>query len=228
VTNRDIWAVLPVKDTAAAKLRLSARLTPQQRTALARAMLEDVADALASTGSLAGIVLMTTDPFARDVARRIGARVLAEGAHDGQTGAIAAAARVLAAERRGAMLTIPGDVPLVTAAEIETVIARHADAPAFTIVPAHDELGSNMIVCSPPDRVPLRFGDNSYFPHLDAARRCGVTPAIVRLPGLALDIDHPRDMEAFMRIPSRTRARALLDEFGIRADNRLAGSLIND
>ena len=36
-----------------------------------------------------------------------------------------AAARRLAAEGRGAMLTLPGDIPLVTAAEIERLIAAH-------------------------------------------------------------------------------------------------------
>ena len=216
MTDRDIWAVLPVKDTTTAKQRLSAMLSAEQRTEFARAMLEDVVDALAASSTLVGIVLVTVDPFASTLAQRIGARVLTDGAQDGQTSAIASGARMLARERRGAMLTVPGDVPLMTAAEIDTVVVRHAAGDAFTIVPAHDELGSNAVLCSPPDRVPLRFGDNSYFPHLNEARRSGITPTIVRLPGLSLDIDHPSDVDTFLRIPSRTHARLRLDELGIR------------
>ena len=49
--------------------------------------------------------------------------------------------------------------------------------------------------------MPLRFGDNSYFPHLDAARRCGIEPTVIRLPGIAMDIDHPADLAHFLRLP---------------------------
>ncbi len=100
-------------------------------------------------------------------------------------------ARVLAAEGQGGLLTVPGDIPRVTAAEIDAVVASCRAAPSFTIVPAHDELGSNAVLCAPPLAVPLRFGDDSYFPHLMAARRQGIEPVIVRLPGIGLDMDHP-------------------------------------
>ena len=81
-----------------------------------------------------------------------------------------------------------------------SVPAAHRPAPAFTIVPAHDELGSNTIICSPPDAVPLRFGDNSFYPHLDAARARGIEPLIIRQPGIGMDIDHPVDLAAFLRM----------------------------
>ena len=84
-------------------------------------------------------------------------------------------------------------------------------------MPAHDELGSNTIICSPPDAVPLRFGENSFYPHLDAARARGIEPQIIRQPGIAMDIDHPVDLVAFLRmtprIPSRTLA--FLEQSGI-------------
>ncbi len=54
------------------------------------------------------------------------------------------------------------------------------------------------MLCAPPFAVPLRFGDDSYFPHLMAARKQGIEPTIVRLPGIGLDIDHPGDLRAFM------------------------------
>src|SRR5581483_5278088 len=111
---------------------------------------------------------------------RIGARVLTDGAREGHTGAVMAAVRVLASEGRRGMITMPGDIPRITADEVATVLAAHGAAPAFTIVPAHDDRGSNAVLCSPPDAVPLRFGDDSFFPHLDAARARGIEPTIVR------------------------------------------------
>ena len=104
------------------------------------------------------------------------------------------------------MLTLPGDIPLVTTAEIEALLAAHRPAPSFTIAPSHDEQGSNAILMSPPDAVPLRFGDDSYFPHLAAARARGIEPTVVRAPGIAFDIDNPDDLAHFSHIGSRTRA----------------------
>ena len=202
----DIWAVVPVKDTTAAKTRLASAVPAELRQGLALAMLEDVLAALAGARGLAGILLVTIDPAARDLASRYGAHCSADGARDGHTGAVMAAARRLAAEGRDAMLTLPGDIPLVTAAETERLIAAHLPAPSFTIAPSHDEMGSNAILMSPPDAVPLRFGDDSFRPHLAAARAAGIEPSVVRLPGIALDIDNPADLAHFRRVGSRTRA----------------------
>ena len=202
----DIWAVVPVKDTTTAKQRLAAALPAGLRQELALAMLEDVLAALAETAGLAGRILVTADAAARNLAGRYGAECWSEGAAAGHTGAVMAAARRLAATGRGAVLTVPGDIPLLTAAESEQLIAAHRPAPSFTIAPSHDELGSNAVLMSPPDVVPLRFGDDSFSPHLGAARARGIEPSVVRLPGIALDIDNPVDLLHFARLRSRTRA----------------------
>ena len=114
-------------------------------------------------------------------------------------------------------MTMPGDIPRLSSAEVAATLAAHRAAPAFTIVPAHDDLGSNTIVCSPPDAVPLRFGENSFYPHLDAARGRGIEPLIIRQPGIGMDIDHPVDLVAFLRMspPIRTRTPAFLEQSGI-------------
>jgi 2-phospho-L-lactate guanylyltransferase len=179
-------------------------------------MVEDVLTALAGAQRLAGILVNTIDPVAAALAERYGARVVTDGALDGHTGAVNGLARVLAAEGRGALLTVPGDIPRVTSAEIDAVVSSCQAAPSFTIVPAHDELGSNAVLCAPPFSVPLRFGDDSYFPHLMAARMQGIEPTVVRLPGIGLDIDHPADLRAFMAAKPRmpTRTLALLERFG--------------
>jgi len=211
-----IWAVVPVKDTRDAKQRLAVALPQAHRSALALAMLEDVVEALAGTPGLAGIILVTVDRAARELAKHYGAQISEDHATESHTSAVMGAARALAA-RGEAMLTIPGDVPLVTSAEIECVIAAHRRGHRFVIVPARDELGSNTILAAPGDAVPLRFGDNSFFPHLAAARACGIEPAVVPLPGIGLDIDTPDDLAAFLALPSRTHARSLLDAIGVRA-----------
>jgi 2-phospho-L-lactate/phosphoenolpyruvate guanylyltransferase len=215
-----IWAVVPIKEFSGAKQRLAPRLSPQQRQSLAAIMVEDVLHTLAAVSQLAGIVVVTVDPLARSLAERYGARVVTDGARDGHTGAVTSAARLLAQERRDGMITLPGDIPRILASEVAAALAAHKSAPAFTIVPAHDELGSNAIICSPPDAVPFRFGEDSFFPHLDAARRAGIAPSILHQPGIAMDIDHPADLVAFLRMSPRipTRTLAFLEQSGIAGE----------
>ena len=208
-----IWASVPVKEFAGAKQRLATLLRATRRQALAAAMLEDVLAALAEA-PLAGIMVNTVDPLATDLARRYGARIITDGARDGHTGAVAAMARILAAEGHD-MLTVPGDIPRVTAAEIAAVIESARPAPSVTIVPAHDERGSNAVLCSPPLVMPLRFGDDSFLPHLASARALGIEPTILRLPGIALDIDQPEDVHALMQAKPPMQTRALLSLRGV-------------
>jgi 2-phospho-L-lactate/phosphoenolpyruvate guanylyltransferase len=206
MSDAGIWAVVPVKDTAAAKQRLGAAVPSALRRGLALAMLEDVLAALAEAHGLAGRLVVTTDAAAIELAARYGAVHTTEAAGAGHTGAVIAAARRLAADGRGGMLTVPGDIPLVTSGEIGALIAAHRPAPSFTIAPSHDEQGSNAVLMSPPDVVPLRFGDDSFFPHLAAAEARGIAPSVLHLPGIALDIDNPADLAHFAGLGSRTRA----------------------
>jgi 2-phospho-L-lactate/phosphoenolpyruvate guanylyltransferase len=208
----DLWAVVPVKERVSAKERLAPLLRPEVRQALALAMLEDVLAAVTGAPRIAGLMVVTVDPEAGRLAAGYGARLIEAGARDGHTGAVTAAARLIAAEGRAGMLTLPGDIPLVTPGEISSMLSAHSPAPSFTIVPSHDERGSNAIACSPPDAVPLRFGENSFYPHLEAAEACGIRPNVVHLPGVALDIDNPEDVVSFMRTQSATRAWAVLAE----------------
>lgn len=217
--HRDICAVVPVKDTRDAKQRLAAILSAPRRQELAMAMLHDVLTALSAAWELAGILVVTADPAAAKLAARHGARVSDEGARKGRTGAVAATAKRLAALNLG-LLEVPGDIPLVEARDISELLAAHDRAPAFTIVPAHDRRGSNAVVCSPPDVVPFRFGEDSFSAHLAAARSRGIEPRIVSLARVGLDLDTPNDLERFLSIPSHTRARELLDSWQIRFPNQ--------
>jgi 2-phospho-L-lactate guanylyltransferase len=220
-----VWAVVPVKELTGAKQRLSSCLSPEERRALATIMLEDVLDAVSAVRELAGLLIVTVDPVATSLAGRYGARIVTERAREGHTGAVAAAQRLLVREGKAGMMTMPGDIPRLTSAEIGATLAAHRAAPAFTIVPAHDDLGSNTVVCSPPDAVPLRFGEDSFYPHLDAARERGIDPLIVRHPGIGMDIDNPVDLVAFLRMSPAlpTRTLAFLKQSGI-ASHLLATS----
>ncbi len=203
----------PGQGAPAAKQRLAPVLPPPLRQALALAMLEDVLAALAAVAGLAGRLIVTTDAGGDGASPPATAR----GCIDRGRRATAIPAR--SPPRRGAspregrdgMLTLPGDIPLVTAAEIGHLIAAHLSGAVL-----HDRArrmtsaARTRSSCSPPDAVALRFGDDSFFPHLAAAEARGIAPTVVHLPGIAFDIDNPADLAHFARLGSHTRAGRLL------------------
>ena len=213
--NRTLWAVVPVKDLQHAKQRLEGALSADERVGLFAAMLEDVLAALAASEGLAGVLVVTRDPQARKLASRYRARVLAERENCGHTAASTLGAATLAEEGAVGMIQLPADLPLVTPADIGAVLQAHGQAPSITLAPSRDRLGSNAVACSPPDLLPLRFGDDSFYPPLERARSLGIEPTIVERPGFALDVDTPADLRAFLAAPSATRAYAYLTQSGI-------------
>ncbi|HEY7244197.1 MAG TPA: 2-phospho-L-lactate guanylyltransferase [Xanthobacteraceae bacterium] len=220
---RNLCAVVPVKQTGRGKQRLAGILSRQQRTLLVQAMLEDVLTALTQTSGIAAIVVATADRQIAAVAARYGADVFEEAANEGHSAAVAAAAVRLDASGCD-MLALPADIPLVQSEDIARLMHVHQTAAsgssrAFSIVPARDERGSNAILCSPPRAIPLRFGEDSFFPHLAVAKERGITPAVVKLPRIALDIDTPDDLALLMRERARTRTHALLSAWGPARSN---------
>ena len=221
-----MWAVVPIKDFTNAKERLSQILSPQERHSLARAMAEDVLRSLLGVSELDGVAVVTRDAEAQALCAELGIRVLIEAENQGQTAAVMAASRTLMDEDVKSVLTIPGDVPLVLPQDIRSVLAAHGESPAMTIVPARDHQGSNCVALSPPGCVSLRFGNNSFYPHLDAARQTGIEPLTVESENLGLDIDTPDDLEELVHHSVRTRAQEFLVALG--AGHHRFGQMPND
>jgi 2-phospho-L-lactate guanylyltransferase len=131
ISAGDIWAVLPIKETRFAKQRLAQVFSQEFRRKLALAMFEDVMRAVAAVPELGGIAVVTIDPAAAGIAIRLGAQIWTDGARDGHTGAVAAAARRLAVAG-ASMLTLPGDIPLATAGNVPPAQSRHSKLAAFS------------------------------------------------------------------------------------------------
>ena len=214
-----LWAVVPIKNFDHAKERLAGILTASERRSLFTAMLEDVLQTLSQCPALTGIVLVTREPEARALGQRYGARSLIEQANLGHTAASTLGAHSLAADKGTSMLQLPADLPLVNPDDIDALILAHGNGPAITLAPSRDHRGSNAVLCTPPDLLPLQFGDDSFKPHLAASRALNIEPAVVERPGLALDIDTPDDLVALLETPSTTRAYDYLRSSGI--DKRL-------
>ena len=203
-----IIAAGPMKDLNVAKQRLASALPLADRDQLARAMLRDVLRALGGAG-FDRVWVVTREPAVETIAHALGAEPLAEAENRGHTAAVALAQAEAA--RRGArvFLTVPGDVPRVTAGELRELAGAAADGmPAF--VPSRSGLGTNGVALAPPDAMPLTFGEPSFERHLGTARARNLSPRVLTLPGLGLDIDTPEDLTALVAEPNTTETSTLV------------------
>jgi 2-phospho-L-lactate/phosphoenolpyruvate guanylyltransferase len=210
------YALVPVKDLTHAKGRLASLLSPPERHALARAMLEDVLVALQQASTVDRIALVTTDAHALWLAAQSGFEVVDEGSGRGETGAVELAIKVCQERGASALAVIPGDIPLLTAADVDCVL-QHGTQHDVVIVPSWDSRGTNAIFLRPPDVLQLRFGSWSFFPHVKQAKRKGLSYKVVRLPRVALDIDTPEDLSRLVPQALGTRSYVVLEEMGLIA-----------
>ena len=206
---------VPVKDLANAKQRLVRALSPSERMALARAMLHDVLRALVAAPIDARWVV-TRDTEVSATAHDFGLEVVREDANRGHTAAVAAAQAEAVRAGARVFVTIPGDVPCVTAEEIAALAARAAtEVPAAVFAPSRSGLGTNGAALAPPATMPLTFGEPSFENHLRAARERGLVPHILTLPGLGLDVDGPADLELLLAHGPSTESGRLLASWRI-------------
>lgn len=211
-----VVVAVPVKDLVNAKQRLVAFLSPPERRDLARAMLEDVLEALAGA-RIGPVLVVTRDPEVEGLAARHGAGTLREESNLGHTEAVAHAQRAALARGAARFLTVPGDVPCVTPAELRTLSETPLDAPGAVFVPSLSGFGTNAALLAPPDAMPLKFGEPSFDNHLVAARAAALKPLVLRLPGIGLDIDAPDDLGLLLERGPSTRSARLLVSLDVPA-----------
>lgn len=226
MSTSKLWAVMPVKRFVQAKQRLAGLLDANERAALACAMFEDVLHVLVSSSCVAGVLVVTGDPMATVIARGAGADVLCDPPEPGLVPAVRHAARTLAAAQCAGMLVVPADLPLIKPVDIELIARGHLTSPKVTLVAASNDGGTNALACSPPDAVPICFGEDSFRQHHDAALARGLTPTVLTLPRFGCDIDRPADLFALLEDSSATSTSAYLVNSGIARCLRLVQSSI--
>jgi coenzyme F420-0:L-glutamate ligase/coenzyme F420-1:gamma-L-glutamate ligase len=216
--RRPTAILIPVKWSARAKGRLASVLDQAARQRLSLAMLEDVLLAsMPAAGSLVDAVYVaTSDSEAMRIARAYGARVLAEEEQRSESQSVDAAAGKLAELGVEGVLAIPADVPAVRPEDIAAVLSAAGESDrAVLLVPSRDEKGTNAIWRRPPQAIPSRFGFDSFRKHRGEAEARGLPWGMLYVPRLAVDIDEPEDLTAFLAFPGETRTRALLEELHV-------------
>jgi 2-phospho-L-lactate guanylyltransferase len=206
--------LVPVKNLADAKQRLSPVLSPEERFALAQAMCEDVLQALASWQNRPAVAVVTSDSFARDLAARFNFDIVADDLNSGETSAIERATAVCRERGAKSTLVVPADIPLIENSELQKIIDSSPPGGAV-LVPDAAGRGTNAAWRSPGDLFPLRFGNDSFLPHLAAAKATGMPCVVLKLPGIARDVDRPEDLRELADARGERRSQKLVRSWNL-------------
>ncbi len=204
--------LLPVKNLSAAKQRLAAVLDQPARTRLAQTMLHDVVGVLAAWPRRPACALVTSDAFAIELAQQYDFEIIPDPANSSETDAIEMATRFCVVRGSDSTLVIPADIPLMQASELDQIFAS-APAEGSVLAPAADGRGTNAAYRRPANLFPLRFGSDSFKPHLAAAQATGKPCIVLQLPGIALDVDNPEDLQQLLAHPGETRTQRLVRQW---------------
>jgi len=175
-------------------------------------MLQDVLTTLHGWKNRPQVAVVTGDPYAVTLATEYGFDTIADPDNPGETGAIEIATSVCVEQGVESTLIIPADIPLIQAWELEEIV-KNAPTVGSVLVPAADGRGTNAAFRRPADLFPLRFGNDSFKPHHAAAQATGKPCVVLNLPGIAVDVDNPEDLQQLLSLPGETRAQRLAREY---------------
>jgi 2-phospho-L-lactate guanylyltransferase len=194
-------------------------LAPEERFALAQAMCEDVLQALAHWQSRPAVAVVTRDSYARDLAARFNFEIVVDD-NSGETSAIEMATAVCRERGAESTLVIPADVPLIESSELQRIVDS-APPRGAVLVPDAAGRGTNAAWRSPSDLFPLRFGNDSFLPHLAAAKATGLPCIVLKLAGIARDVDRPEDLRELAGASGERRSQKLVRSWNLSRRNQV-------
>lgn len=187
--------LLPVKALARAKGRLGPGFDDEQRLAIATALFEDALDLCTSVDFLEWWVVSEDDEVLRRAAEAGLKTVTDPGS--GLNDAVAAGIAEVVAAGAGSLTVVPCDVPLAYRGDLVDLLDTGATSD-IVLVPSGGDGGTNALSLSPPGLIEPAFGPGSLRRHIALAERQRYRCSILSLPRLALDVDTPEDVDAFL------------------------------
>lgn len=188
--------LLPVKALTRAKSRLAPVFDGDQRRAIATALLEDALDLCAAVDFLQWWVVSEDDEVLRKASDAGLKTVTDPGA--GLNDAVAAGMAKALAAGAESLTVIPCDVPLAYKGDLVDLLDTGATSD-IVLVPSGGDGGTNALFLSPPGLIEPAFGPGSLQRHIALAEKQRYRCSILSLPRLALDVDTPEDVDAFLK-----------------------------
>ena len=214
--KQPIWAVVPYKGTANSKQRLAFDLSERERAGLVHAMLDDVLSQLSQSRLFDGILLVSRAPDASSICTRYGIELFRDRATNLPDALVESSSWLLQQDTKTVFI-VPTDVPLLTIEDLTVALSKHRQV---TVIPDQHEIGTNGLICTPPNAFPYVFDGQSFNPHMRGARAEGLDTHALHLPSFSLDVDTAEDMHAVIKSDYETRTKTYL--LGLTSLRKLA------
>jgi 2-phospho-L-lactate guanylyltransferase len=187
-----MFIVIPAKPFALAKTRLAPVLSPQERIALSRFLLQRTIDL---ARQVAEVVVVSRDATVRHLAKQARAWALVESG-TGLNEALHQAATWATMRGSRSLMVLPADLPRLQLSDLEKILrAAGRHSPAVVIAPCRRRDGTNALFLRPPKIIPFAFGPGSFTYHREIATGLDLEPIVYHSAGLAFDLDLPEDWE---------------------------------
>jgi len=103
------------------------------------------------------------------------------------------------------VLIIPGDIPLLTPHDIDSIFINEVNAPIMVISPSLRKNGTNLLFLKPPNIIKIEYGEDSFRKHINIAKKRKIPNIIVHnSKNIELDIDLQEDLFLFLEQTSST------------------------
>lgn len=190
-------AVVPVRDLSNAKTRLAGILSPAKRQRLMQQMVRRVLSAALDAESILSVVVVSPDPNTRrwvSTAEPPVVTLVQDPSAPGLNAAIDAGRVYAQAIGASAMVAIFGDLPLLTAAEVDELAQRDAEV---VLAPDRHGTGTNALLlrfgAPAAGEFHFQYGSSSFARHHAEAERLGLSVVTSIARGTACDLDTPDD-----------------------------------
>lgn len=191
------YAIIPVKPLRQAKSRLARTLIPPNRAALVRAIFSRTLDVIARVDRIAGTIVVSRDLTILELARQRSNVITLAEAESGLNPAITQGAAWAAAHTGESVIVVPVDLPLITPADLDSLIDLATDPRCLVIAPDRHNDGTNLMLVRPPDALQFAYGSASFTAHHAQAVERGLHVHIYRSATSGLDLDVPDDLALY-------------------------------
>lgn len=194
--------VVPVRGLSDGKARLGIALDAEERQTLIVGLLVSTLAIVRQWPAARRVHVISGDALVLRIAESMRAVAVRDEAAGDLNAAVVLGRQSAAARGATAVLTLPADLPLLSAGALDRLLDA-ADAalaagrgqPLVVVAPADARDGTNALLLSPPDVIDPSFGGSSLAAHVRAAAGADAAVQVVVDPELGFDLDTPDDLE---------------------------------
>ncbi len=155
-------------------------------------MLKDIICLGFKSGKIIEIIVISYDATVLRIAKQFGAEILKEKTQSGLNNAIKSGIDLCLKRKAKSVIIHPVDIPLAKSDDLIRII-DFKESPGVIIIPSKGFDGTTIMMLSPPNIIPTKYGKNSLMKHIRETLKKGIYPQILNLPNLSLDVDNTQD-----------------------------------